>query len=81
MGYREQHPDPVPGRPLGQYGKRREGQEPQRVLGMPLDWFGPVDREFFRALRHPVRAYRRWSWRRRHGPYVHGNDDPGRARR
>jgi hypothetical protein len=38
--------------------------------------FGGVDREFFRSFAHPVKAYKRWSRRRRLGPYA-VDDDPG----
>ena len=47
---------------------RREGEEPQRALGIPVDWFAGVDVEFFRSFLHPVKAYRRWDRRRRLGP-------------
>ena len=31
------------GMPRGAGPHAREGREPQRVLGVPVDWFGPVD--------------------------------------
>src|SRR5262249_4496632 len=55
----------------------RQGEEPQHVLGVPVDWYGPIDRVPIRSLRHPVRAYKRWTLRRRLGPYApHDEDDP-----
>jgi hypothetical protein len=55
----------------------RKGEEPQRVLGVPLDWYGPVDGVRLRSLRHPIKAYKRWTLRRRLGPYApDGEGDP-----
>jgi hypothetical protein len=48
----------------------RQGEEQQRVLGLPRDWFGPVNHEAIRALAHPVRATRQWRLRRRLGPFA-----------
>ena len=48
--------------------RRRAGEEPQRALGVPVDWIAEVDVEFFRSFLHPVKAYRRWDRRRRLGP-------------
>jgi hypothetical protein len=33
-----------------------------------VDWYGPVDRDWLRSLRHPIKAYKRWTLRRRLGP-------------
>jgi len=64
------------GIPRGATGPHaRPGEESQRVLGVPADWYGPVDRDWFRALIHPVRAYKRWRLRRRLGPYAPDDDD------
>lgn len=52
----------------------RQGEEPQRVLGVPVDWYGPVDTDWFRSLRHPIKAYKRWTLRRRLGPYAPDDD-------
>ena len=52
-----------------------QGEEPQRVLGVPVDWYGPADWTPFRSLRHPVKAYKRWALRRRLGPYAPADDD------
>ena len=46
----------------------RQGEEPQRVLGIPVDWYGPVDQDLVQSLRHPVKAYKHWALRRRLGP-------------
>jgi hypothetical protein len=53
----------------------RQGEEPPLVLGVPLDWYGPVDGIRLRSLRHPVKAYKRWTLRRRLGPYAPDDDD------
>jgi hypothetical protein len=67
-----------PNRGLGMTWARRDpnAPEPQHILGFPADMFGGVDREFFRSFAHPVKAYRRWSRRRRLGPYAVDDDDP-----
>ena len=48
----------------------REGEEPKRVLGFPVDWYGPVEGDLLRSLRHPIKVYRRWALIRRLGPYA-----------
>jgi hypothetical protein len=56
-------------------------REPQRVMGFPVDWFGPVlDGEWVKSLAHPVRTYRRWLRRRRLGPYAVDEDEPSPRR-
>jgi hypothetical protein len=56
-------------------------REPQRVMGFPVDWFGPVlDGEWVESLAHPVRTYRRWLRRRRLGPYAVDEDEPSPRR-
>ena len=45
----------------------RPGEEPQRVMGFPVDWFGTQDGDWLEPLAHPVRSCRRWL-RRRQGP-------------
>jgi hypothetical protein len=57
---------------------RANRPEPQRVLGFPVTMFGTVDTEFFRGFLRPVKAYRRWSRRRRLGAYAVDDDTPGR---
>jgi hypothetical protein len=52
----------------------REDEEPKRVLGVPVNWYGPVDWVGLRALRHPIKAYKRWTLRRRLGPYAPDDD-------
>jgi hypothetical protein len=54
----------------------RQGEEPQRFLGLPVDLYGPLDWDWLRSLRHPIKAYRRWTLRRRLGPYAPDEDDP-----
>ena len=57
---------------------RASRPEPQRVLGFPVTTFSRVDTEFFRGFVHPVKAYRRWSRRRRLGAYAVDEDTPSR---
>ncbi|MGH3393630.1 MAG: hypothetical protein ACRDPO_02970 [Streptosporangiaceae bacterium] len=52
----------------------RQGEEPQRAMGLPADWFGPVDPRLAKAVTHPVRAYRQWRRRRRLGIYAPDDD-------
>jgi len=62
----------------GHAGQARQGEEPQRVMGFPVDWFGHADLDWFRSMAHPVRTYRRWVRRRRLGPYAVDEDESGR---
>jgi hypothetical protein len=55
----------VLGFPIGNGGRPSTGEEPQRVMGMPVDWFESADPGSLRWLAHPVQAYRRWAKRRR----------------
>jgi len=65
---------------LGVATLARYNEEPQRVLGVPMDWYGPVNRASLRSLAHPVRAWKRWSLRRRLGPYAPEDDDADTGR-
>jgi hypothetical protein len=56
----------------------RQGEEPQRVLGVPVGWYGPADWTPLRSLRHPIKGYKRWAVRRRLGPYAPDDYDPDR---
>jgi hypothetical protein len=58
-------------------GSRDTEEEPQHVMGLPVDWFGPADLDWLEDLAHPVRAYRRWARRRRLGPYDMDDDHRG----
>jgi hypothetical protein len=58
---------------------RREGEEPQRALGIPVDWIADVDVAFFRSFVHPIKAYRRWDRRRRLGAYALDDEDERRG--
>jgi hypothetical protein len=68
------------GLPVGTPPHARQGEEPQRMMGIPVAWLGPgpADREWFASMAHPVRTYRRWRRRRRLGPYAADDDQPGR---
>jgi hypothetical protein len=72
-------PKRVFGMPRSKDPHARQGEEPQRALGISADWFGSVDHDFFRSLAHPIRGYRRWRLRRRLGPYAPDDDGPGKA--
>jgi hypothetical protein len=69
-------PNRVLGLPWRADPQARQGQEPQRVMGFPVDWFAGADRDWFRSMAHPVRSYRRWLRRRRLGPYAVDDDEP-----
>jgi hypothetical protein len=59
----------------------RHGEEPQHVLGVPVDWYGPVDRAWLRSVIHPIKAYKRWTLGRHLGPYApddEGDSEPPR---
>jgi len=72
-----EEPDRVFGMPRRDLGPHaREGEEPQHILGVPADWYGPVDGDRLRSLRHPIKAYKRWTLRRRLGPYAPDDDEP-----
>jgi hypothetical protein len=55
-----------------------QDDEQRRVLGFPVDWYGPVDEIRLPSLRHPIKAYKRWALIRRLGPYAPDEDDPPR---
>ena len=63
----------MPRRDMGPHA--RQGEEPQRVLGVPVDWYGSVDWDWLRSLRHPIKACKRWALRRRLGPYAPDDED------
>lgn len=64
----------VLGMPLGPGPHARQDEERQHILGFPADSFGPVDRDWFLSLAHPIRTYRRWV-RRRLGPFATDEDE------
>lgn len=70
-------PKRVLGFPVGQDPYRRDHREAQRLLGVPTDWIGPVDVQWFHSLIHPIRSWKRWIRHRRLGPYDIGDDDDG----
>jgi hypothetical protein len=72
----DEEPNRVFGMPRRAIGRARQGEESRHVLGIPVDWYGPVDGIKFQSLRHPLKAYRRWTLIRRLGPYAPDDDDP-----
>jgi hypothetical protein len=65
--------------PAGSRGPRAKRQEePQRVMGFPLDWPAGADLDWLDSLVHPVRAGQRWLRRRRPGPSAIDEDQPRR---
>lgn len=75
-------PDRLPLRALGftfDGAPRRLEEEPKRVLGVPVDQWGPVDVEWLRSMLHPLRSVKRWRRRRRAGPFLDEEDLPRRA--
>jgi hypothetical protein len=52
----------------------RRTEEPQRVLGIPMDSYGLVDVDRMRSLAHPIKRYKRWVQHRRFGPYAPEDD-------
>jgi hypothetical protein len=70
-------PNRVLGIPISKDPHARRDEEPQRVMGFPVDSFGPVDRDFFRSLAHPIRGFQRWVRQRRLDPYAIDEDEPG----
>ena len=77
----DQHePNRVLGIPWRPDSQARQGEEPQRVMGFPVDWFGFIDRDWMWSIAHPVRGYQRWLRRRRLGPYAVDEDGPKRRR-
>ena len=61
--------------PRGANPHAKQGEEPQHVLGVPVDWYGPVDWDRLRSVRHPIKAYKRWKLLRRLGPYAPADED------
>jgi hypothetical protein len=69
-------PNRVLGMPWTTDPHARQGEEPQRVMGFPVDWFGAFDRDrIIRPLAHPIRGYQRWLRRWRLGPYATDDDE------
>jgi hypothetical protein len=64
------------GMPRTQDPHARQGEELRRVMGIPVDWIGPVNHDLTWSLAHPIRGYRRWRLRRRLGPYAPDDDGP-----
>jgi hypothetical protein len=64
------------GMPRGAAPHHRQGEEQQHMLGLPADWYGPVNRDLLRLLRHPIKECRHWALRRRLGPFAPEEGDP-----
>jgi hypothetical protein len=64
------------GMPRGADPHAKQDEEQQHVLGVPVSWFGPVDRQLLRSLTHPIRGYKRWVHHRRMGPYAPDENQP-----
>jgi len=73
-------PNRVLGIPWTRDPNTRQDEEPQRVMGFPVDPFGSVDTDWLQSLAHPIRGYRRWLRHRRLGPYATDEDEPGPER-
>ncbi len=61
---------PVRSGPHAQPGRAAAGTEPQRVAGLPLDWFSG---DGLGSLARPVQEFRRWLRRRLHRPPAGGD--------
>jgi hypothetical protein len=57
----------------------RRGEESQRVMGIPVDWFNSLDSEGFQPLAHPLQRLQSWLRRRRSGPYLTDEDESRRG--
>jgi hypothetical protein len=80
MARDQYEPNRFLGMPVGSPTNARHGEEPQRMMGIPVDWLGPgpADREWLASMAHPVRTYRRWLRRRLLGPYATDESEPRR---
>ena len=71
-----EEPNKILGMPRGYIGPHaREDEEPRHVLGVPADWYEPVNWDWLRSLRHPIKACKRSALRRRLGPYAPDDED------
>jgi hypothetical protein len=50
----------VLGFPVGNGGRSSNGEEPQHMMGMPVDWFESANIGPLRSLAHPVQRCWRW---------------------
>jgi hypothetical protein len=71
-----EEPNRVLGIPRGPDPYARQGEEQKYVAGLPVDWLGPVDRDWLRSLAHPIQGCKQWARRRRQGPYETDKDEP-----
>ena len=53
-------PNRIMGFPRTRSPHARQGEEPQRMMGMPADWFSDGGAGHFRPLAHPFREFRQW---------------------
>jgi hypothetical protein len=70
-----EEPNRVLGIPRGPAPYARQGEEQKYVAGLPVGWLGPVDRDLFRSLAHPIQGCKRWARRRHLGPYATEKDE------
>jgi hypothetical protein len=70
-------PNRVLGIPWATGPHARQGEEPQRVMGFPVDWVRSAGRDWFGSMAHPIQRYRRWLRRCRLGPYAVDEDEAG----
>jgi len=71
-----EEPNKVLGIPRGPDPYARQGEEQKYVAGLPVEWLGAVDTDWFRSLAHPIQGFKRWARRRRLGPYETDKDQP-----
>jgi hypothetical protein len=76
MSHDGEEPSKVLGMVRRDMGPRaRQDEEVRHVLGVPADWYGPVDGIRLEFFRHPIKAYKHWTLRRRLGPYAPDDED------
>jgi hypothetical protein len=73
-------PKRVLGFPVTRDPHAPQDTEPLRVMGFGGDRSDGIDMDWIRSLAHPIRAYQRWRRRRRFGPYMIDEGEPGPKR-
>jgi hypothetical protein len=72
-------PNRIFGMPRTRDPRAEQAEEPQRVMGIPVDWIGLGGHDSTWSLAHPIRSYQRWRLRRRLSPDAPGDDGAGKA--